>query len=172
MEHTLSISSVSNWPLGFSPLRYCPTMSTKPLLTWWNFSCITSMCLPEACRGDRTLTGVSSGPTKTNDTAFSLWCRTRMLSILKVAKKRNGLHGWSLRHYYCCFGSIFQRINTAHNPAQLKSHQVRVRLLHTSLCSLSVNFCNTPAVSFWKWLLRGSPTGCTVPTGKYSEPNG
>lgn len=162
MAQTLSISSVSSWPLGFSPLRYCPTMSTKPLLTWWNFSCITSMCFPEACRGDRTLTGVSSDPTKTNGTAFSLWCRTRILSILKVVKKKK--RNSNILQFLGCFWVHFS--NMAHNPAQLKSHQVRVRPLHTSLCSLSVNFCNTPVVSFWKRLIRGSPTGCTVPTIK------
>lgn len=169
MEQTLSISSVSSWPLGFSPLRYCPTMSTKPLLTWWNFSCITSMCVPEACRGDSTLTGVSSAPTKTNGTIFSLWCRTRMLSILKVVQKKKQssrvIHE-ILSKVLHCFWVHFS--NMDHNPAQLKSHQVRVRLLHTSLCSLNVNFCNTPVVSFWKWLIRGCPTGCTVPTVKYS----
>lgn len=162
MAQTLSISSVSSWPLGFSPLRYCPTMSTKPLLIWWNFSCITSMCFPEACRGDRTLTGVSSDPTKTNGTAFSLWCRTRILSILKVVKKKK--RNSDILQFLGCFWVHFS--NMAHNPAQLKSHHVRVRPLHTSLCSLSVNFCNTPVVSFWKRLIRGSPTGCTVPTIK------
>lgn len=75
-------------------------------------------------------------------------------------KKRNS----DILQFLGCFWVHFS--NMAHNPAQLKSHHVRVRPLHTSLCSLSVNFCNTPVVSFWKRLIRGSPTGCTVPTIK------
>lgn len=67
-------------------------------------------------------------------------------------------------HFFGLLYSIFQ-IYKHGLYANLKSHQVRVRLFHTSLCSLSVNFCNTPMVSLWNWLVRGSPTGCTVPTG-------
>lgn len=114
---------------------YCPTMSTKPLLTWWNFSCITSMCVPEACRGDRTLMVVSSDPTKTNGTTFSLWCKTRMLSILKEVKKISvyTCAPWNIIALFGLFYSFFLRhkYDSESRTAQLSPSACKAAPHHT-----------------------------------------
>lgn len=45
----------------------------------------------------------------------------------------------------------------------LVTHQLRVKLFHTSLYSLKVNFCSTPTSTFLDVLVRASPTGWTAP---------
>ena len=65
---------------------------------------------------------------------------------------------------WCSVLEFWASLVLSQNKIIYCAHQVLERPFHTSLCCFNIIFCNTPTISFWKWLVRGSPTGCTAPT--------